>query len=142
AYGRVHVVQTLHFAARSLRLDGPLQSSLCARQPDGLAASDRAIGGRHAITKSDAHHLRLALPETSEPVAIGVMARPCFADSSSAPPPFQSKSNPFARHSRLVCRTAAEVQKTRGLVMLIGTMNHPGHDLLSEIEWMTAMGFD
>jgi sugar phosphate isomerase/epimerase len=26
--------------------------------------------------------------------------------------------------------------------MLIGTMNHPGHDLVSEIEWMASLGFD
>src|SRR5437764_3466526 len=26
--------------------------------------------------------------------------------------------------------------------MLIGTMNHPGKDLLSEIEWMAGMGFE
>lgn len=26
--------------------------------------------------------------------------------------------------------------------MLIGTMNHPGHDLLKEIDWIAEMGFD
>ena len=25
--------------------------------------------------------------------------------------------------------------------MLIGTMNHPGHDLLKEIDWIAGMGF-
>jgi len=100
-----------------------------------------AVGGGQASVKGAADHVRVALSRTVRKLPANLWnASVC----KRLPASLTAKAGSYtaAGSRRWFAALQPDTGNWRSEIMLIGTMNHPGREVLSEIKWIAEMGFD
>src|SRR5262249_5035178 len=106
-HGRIPLVQTLHPATRSLRLDGCAESTLCGRPANKLGSFIRSAGRRLAIVEGVAFGLWVVVSRAGEKIA-AVVAEKVEAGRTNNPQAQKAQPHPPVGLARMVCRDVAE----------------------------------
>jgi len=107
----------------------------------GLGAFIVAVGEGQASVKGAADHVRVALSATVRKLPANLWKR-LGLQKAAGVRYAKAGSYTAAGYASLFALCNRTLENWRSEIMLIGTMNHPGREVLSEIKWIAEMGFD